>query len=404
MALPACADAARLRTTEIYVAIESVPGTAETFTDADFVEITEDPTLPVPFQKANIDNLSRTSGFGKLPAQLGNLIDQDFTFKTYVYHSPDATTAPHLGQLWEALTGTETIASEVTYSASASSSAMNSMSVLVKTDNLAFSFRGQMTSAPIIMTPTDDSSTHLQVEWSIKIAGWYYYAAGLASGTGSTGPDIVTFTDKGDAARFSDAAILDDAGSPIVVSTDGVDLTAGTVAFDSSPTIGAVSLTPWSPGAPAAPTWSEYQFDAHAINFTIQTTAAETIYEAPMRDMSFLWDNDLSFRNNETGGIGRTCVNRVNVRNIVNTVNTIQNPDQAAWNTAAADNRDVTVVIVATAADGTGRTFTINQGTNGVAKIRQTGTGTEDGLITGTYDIMYNDSVGGDDEAEFEFA
>ncbi len=404
MTIPACSEAARTRTIEFYIAEESTAGTAEVVADTDFVELTADPTLPAPFQKADIQNLSRTTGLDRLPAQVGQVVGQDLVFTTYVYHSASAGAVPHLGQLWKGLTGTETIngGSDVTYTPSSSDNALESFTVLIKTDNLSMQVAAQVTQAVVSMTPTDDDSALLMVEWTMSIYKWYFYTAGKASGTSAT--SVITFTDAADAARFIVGSIVD-LNSGTKATVDAVDRSAGTIDVSADPGDGAVTVAPWSPGAPAAPAFTEFQFLAHEVTFEILTNSGESLEELPMRDMLLTWNNALVTTNNETGrGIGVLCVHRVANREIVNAANTIQYPNQAEWFTAAAENRDITTTITATAADGSTRTFKLSQGTNGEAKIRTTGTSSEDGLMSDSFDITYYDTLGGDDALEIEFA
>lgn len=402
MTLPACSDAAKSRTVEVYIEKESTSGTAETLTDADYVEIIDDATLPEAYQRANIENLTRTAGLDVLPDQLGQVVGQELVIKTYVYRSASAGTVPHLTDLFEGLTGTQSVSGGalVVYSASAATSALPSHTVLLKSDNLSMRFAAQVSKAIVSMTPTDDGNALLSVEWTLLIWKWYGAVAGSASGTSTS--QVVSFTDSGDSARFMAGGIVSISGSPYTISS--VDRTAGTITLASDPGDGAVVMTPWSPGAPASPTWHEYQFLAHENEFKITDMTGVALEELPIRDHVFTWDNALIARNNETGrAIGTICVNRVNARDIMLNFTTIQYSNTAEGITAAAENRNTVVSLVATAADGSGRTFKIFPGTNGVGKIRQAGNGVEDGLLTQSFDVKYCDQYGGNDAAKLVF-
>lgn len=404
MTLPVCSDPARARTQEVYAAIESTAHTAETLTDADYIEVTEDPSS-LKATRATINNLSRTAGLDPLPIQKGQTEIQEFTFKTYIYHASAAGSIPHLAQLWEAMMGTETIngGSDVVYSASDADTALPNMTFLVKSDNESQSFSAQITSGVPDISPTNGDESLLQIVWTARISKWYSIKAGKASGTGSTGPDVVTFTDKGEAARFAVGAIVYDGTT--VLNVTAVDLSAGTITLDATPVIGAVNITPWSPGAPASSPWTEFQYLASDVNVVIGTVTSEDSNELPILTGSMLYDNDVTVRNNETGRpIGSMCANRTKTRTITFSLGLVRYSKTAEWVTAAYDNRDTTISVIATAADGSTRTFEIEQGTDGVAKIAAGDGGTDNDMLSDNYVISFADSEGGNTAVQFKFA
>lgn len=401
--LPACSEAAVNRLTEIYGKIESVPGTAETLTDADIIEITDNPSVPNPFQRADIENLSRTSGLDSLPSEKGQTIAQQFTFKTYMYYSEAIDSPPHLSQLWEGLTGTETIngGTSVVYSASAASSALPSLTFLVKTDNESMQFAGRVDQAVITVAPSDDAGTLIQVDWTVQIFKWYFSHAGRATGT-ATANDVL-FTGS-ESKRFSVDAIVYDGTLTLVVTA--VDHGTKTITLDAPPGDGAVTLSPWSPGEPVSTPWSELLLEAHLSTMEFSTLSGVALNVEPTNAVTYTWPNNLQVKNNETGrGLGSFCVHRTENRQIVANVDTVQYDHVSEFDDVAENNEDLNFVVTLKPADtASAREITISTGTNGVVRLTPTGTGEDTGLVTKQYDAMYKSTTGDDTASEITFA
>ncbi len=402
MANPIGCEAARTRTNRIFITEETTPGTPVDAVTGDYVPVTGDPSEPIPFGRADLEDLSRGEGLSPMPNVQGQTIPQSFDYSTYLFHADNAGDVPFLGQLWEALYGVETIngGTDVTYSPLSSDENLKSYTVLIKSDNTAMRFSARMNNGVPQVNPSDGPDAVVGVNWSMDIFNWHYYIAGKASGTSATG--VISFSDIADAARFMVGSIVEVDSTKTVV--DAVDTSLGTIDVTPAPSDGAVDVLPW---APAVPVLSDLDNRclAHKAELLISTVSGETPFIFPTRNMTPSFLNNLITVFDETGrDIGEGCTYRTEKRTNMIDANVKAYAEFAELIAAAAQDKTVTAQLSIPGASDPTRSVKFKIGTNGTVRVRLTGNpSNENGIKVYPVQLQFSDPTGGDDAMETVF-